>query len=143
VRKPQKYYTKNGISAYWKLIAVRIIANLTKADIENKFEEIFDQYYNLLNDSVIIAGHLASDSWKIVKAKPELQTKITNRLLNIDKTNHKHKELIKAGSIESFNEYYEEAENKDEIIEFVREQLKSQSPKTQKKAKEFLNKWEK
>jgi len=133
----------NSDNSYWKLIAVRIMANLAKADVENKFEKIFDQYYRLLNDSVIVAGHLASNSWKIAKAKPVLQKKITNKLLNIDKTNHKHKELIKAGAIEAFNEYYEEAENKGEIIGFVREQLESQSPKTRKKAKEFLNKWEK
>jgi len=129
-------------NAYWKLIAVRIIANLTKADTKNKFEKIFDKYYDLFNDSVIVAGHLAANSGKIAKAKPKLQTKITNKLLNIDKTDQKHKDLVKAGAIEAFDEYFEEAKNKKKILDFVKKQLNCKSPKTRKKAKEFLKKWE-
>ena len=127
-------------NAYWKLSAVRIIANLTRVDTENRFEEIFNKYYNLLNDSVIVAGHITANSGKIARAKPTLQAEITNKLLNIDKTNQEHKDLVKAGAIESFSEYFEEAKNKDEIIEFVKQQLDSNSPKTKKKAKEFLKK---
>lgn len=128
-------------NAYRKFIAVHIIANLTRADIENRFEEIFDKFYHLFNDSVIVAGHVAADSGKIARAKPNLQSQITNRLLNIDKTNQKHKDLVKAGAIEAFDEYYEEAENKEGIVEFVRQQLQCTSPKTRKKAREFLKKW--
>ena len=133
----------NSDNSYRKLIAVRLIANLTKADTENKFEKIFNKYYNLLNDSVIVAGHLAGNSGKIVKAKPKLETEITNKLLKIDRTDHKHKELIKGYAIEAFSEYFEEAENKKGIIEFVKNQLKAKSPRTRKKAKEFLKKWKK
>ncbi|MGD9394369.1 MAG: hypothetical protein PVJ81_05410 [Dehalococcoidia bacterium] len=128
-------------NAYWKLIAVRLIANLTRADSENKFEKIFDKYYNLLNDSVIIAGHITANSGKIARAKPELQSEITDRLLNIDKTTQKHKDLIKAGAIESFGEYFANSKDKEKIIAFVRQQLNGESPKTRKIAKEFLSKW--
>ena len=128
-------------NAYWKLIAVRIIANLTKADGKNRFEKVFNEYYNLFNDSVIVAGHLAASSGEIAKAKPKLQTKITNKLLNIDKTNQKHKDLVKAGAIEAFDEYFKEAKDKEKILKFVAEQLNSRSPKTRKKAKWFLKKW--
>jgi hypothetical protein len=128
-------------NAYWKLIAVRLIANLVRADSENKFKKIFDKYYNLLNDSVIIAGHITANSGKIARAKPGLQADITNRLLNIDKTTQKHKDLIKAGAIESFGEYFSESKDKERIIEFVRRQLDGESPKTRKIAKEFLEKW--
>jgi len=128
-------------NAYHKLIAVRILANLTHADKENKFEELFDQYYNLLNDSVIVAGHLAACSGTVAKAKPILQFKITQRLLSIDKTTQKHKDLVKAYAIDAFNEYFKEYKNKREILHFVREQLNSSSPKTRKKAEEFLRTW--
>jgi len=128
-------------NAYQRLIAVRMIANLIRADTENKFERILDKYYNLLNDSVIVAGHLTANSGKIAKAKPKLQTKITNKLMNIDKTKQKHKDLVKAGAIEAFDEYFEEAENKEKILEFVKEQLNCESPKTRKKARVFLKKW--
>ena len=90
---------------------------------------------------MIVAGHLAANSGKIAKAKPELQVKITNKLLNIDKTNQKHKDLVKAGAIEAFDKYFEEAKNKNKILEFVKDQLNSKSPKTRKTAKEFLKKW--
>ena len=128
-------------NAYWKLIAVRLIANLTRADTENRFEQIFDKYYNLLNDSVIVAGHITANSGKIARAKPELQAEITDRLLDIDETGQKHKDLIKAGAIDSFSEYFEESGDKEKIIGFVKQQLDCESPKTRKKAKEFLKKW--
>nr|MDO8079254.1 hypothetical protein [Candidatus Freyarchaeota archaeon] len=127
-------------------IAVNILANLTGADKENRFEKIFDQYYSLLDDeSVIPAAQLAGKSGKIAKAKPKLQTKITNKLLAIDETHHEQerKDLIKGYAIESLGEYFEQAENKKEIINFVKKQLNCQSPKTRKIAKEFLKKWDK
>jgi hypothetical protein len=128
-------------NAYWKLIAVRLIANLTTVDIENRFESIFDKYYNLLNDSVIVAGHITANSGKIARAKPGLQDKITARLLNIDKTSQEHKDLVKAGAIDSFGEFFAESNDKEMIMEFVKQQLECESPKTRKKAKEFLKKW--
>jgi hypothetical protein len=61
-------------------------------------------------------------------------------LLNIDQTHHEsgRKDLIKASAIESFNEYFEEIKNKEEVIEFVKTQLRSKSPKTRKLAEKFL-----
>jgi hypothetical protein len=133
----------SSYNSYKKLIGLRIIANLTKVDKENKFEKIFYKYYRILNDNrTMTAGHIASNSGKIAKAKPNLQIKITEKLLNIDKTHTgKQKELIKAYAIEAFDEYYEEVEDKKKINDFIKKQLESESPKTRKKAKEFLEKW--
>lgn len=127
-----------------KYIASYLIASLTLVDRDNRFEGIFDKYYGLLNDkSIIPAAHVAANSGKIARAKPKLQAKITEKLLNIDKTHHNpdHNELIKSHAIEAFGEYFEQAKDKKRIVEFVRNQLKSKSPKTRKKAKEFLEKW--
>jgi hypothetical protein len=123
---------------YRKFIAVHILARLVKRDSEGKFERIFDLYYDLLGGSVMVAGHVTELSARIVKAKPELESKVTERLLNIDQTAQKHKDLIKAGAIDSFIEYFDVAKDKESIIEFVRGQLNSTSPKTKKKAKEFF-----
>jgi hypothetical protein len=126
-----------------KYIALHIIANLTRADSENKFDGLFDEYYELLNDdSVVIAAHLAGNSGKIAKVKPELQTRITDRLLSIDETQHtpEHKNLIKSYAVESLDEYFEEAKDKEKVIEFVKMQVGNKSPRTRKKAKEFLKK---
>ena len=92
----------------------------------------------------MVAGQATLNSGKIAKVKPHLESKITNILLSIDKI-HKGKqtELMKAYAIEAFNDYYEEASDKMRILEFVRAQLESESPKTKKMAKEFLKKVEK
>ena len=130
-------------NTYWRISALQLIANLTRTDSENKFEKIFDKYYALLDDkSMIPAAYIAGASGKIIKAKPELETKITTRLLKIDETHHdpERRDLIKSYAIESFSECFEETKNKKEIIEFVKKQLSSKSLRTRKKAKEFLKK---
>lgn len=132
-------------NTYFKYIAIYIIANLVKVDHKNRFEKIFNKYYALLDDeSVIPPAHVAANSLKIAKAKPHLQTKITNRLLGIDKTHHKpeRKDLIKSYVIEAFGELIGGARNKKKMLQFVSDQLEAKSPRTKKKAKEFLKKWE-
>ena len=134
-------------NTYHKISAIIIIANLTGAgaDTENKFETIFNEYFNLLDDkSMITATYVCRNSWKIVKAKPKLQTKVTNRLLDIDKTHHnpERKDLIKGYAIESFYNYFEEVKNKKKVIDFVKKQLESKSPRTRKEAEKFLKKME-
>ena len=64
--------------------------------------------------------------------------------MNIEKT-HKGKQIdsIKAYVIEAFNKYFTESSDKNEILDFVKAQLDSKSPKTRKLAKEFLKKNEK
>jgi hypothetical protein len=129
-------------NSFHKYIAIWIIANLAKADPENKFETLFNDYYGLLGDkSVIPAAHVAAKSGKIALAKPALQTEITNRLLDIDNTVQKHKDLVKASAIEAFDAYFEKSKDQARIIEFVKAQLNCESPKTRKMAKEFLEKW--
>jgi len=128
-------------NTYHKLSAIEILASLTCADAANKFEKIFSRFYALMNDkSFITAGYLARASGTIAKAKPKLQTKITNRLLNIDKTHHdpERRDLVKASAIEALAEYFDRAKNKKRIVDFVKEQLNSKSPKTRKVARDFL-----
>jgi hypothetical protein len=123
-----------------RYISINLLANLAKIDVKNKFETIFDEYFsNIAGERTMVAGQAALNSGKIAKAKPKLQPKITNRLLNIEKTHQgKQIELIKAYVIEAFNEYFEESLDKNQILDFVRAQLESKSPKTRKVAKEFL-----
>jgi hypothetical protein len=95
------------------------------------------------DESVIPAAHVAVCSGKIAFAKPELQAEITSRLLAIDSTVQRHKDLVKASAIEAFETYFEKSKDKARITEFVKAQLNCESPKTRKKAKEFLKKWNK
>jgi hypothetical protein len=130
-------------NSYHKMSAVHLLTNLVKVDVEDKFLKIFDSYYSLLDDkSIIVAIYVAGNSAQIVRAKPHLENRITNILLNIDKTHHPagRKELIKAGAIEAFMEYFADAGNKAKIIAFVTKQQDSESPKTRKIARAFLKK---
>jgi len=133
-------------NSYRKMSAIHLIANLTKVDTENRFEKIVDKYYGLLDDkSMIVAIYVAASSGGIVKAKPQLEREITNRLLDIDRTHHPEgrKPLIKAGAIEAFDKYFPEAADKERIISFVKEQQNCDSPKTRKIGQNFLRKWKK
>jgi len=128
-----------------KYIGIHLLARLAVVDKDDKFKAVFAGYYHLLGDkSVISAAHVAGNSGRMAKAKPELEARITERLLGIDKTRHKpgHRELIKSYAIDAFNEYFAQTEDKKRILTFVRKQLDSESPKTRKKVREFLNKWE-
>lgn len=147
--QPQTLYSKwdyfeeflESDNTYHKLSAVLLLANLTQIDKDNKFERLFDRYYDLLDDkSFITAAYVAGASGKIARAKPRLRTRITNRLLNIDKTHHnpERKDLVKASIIEAFEEYIGQTRNKKRIVDFVQQQLNCRSPKTKKAAKEFL-----
>ena len=128
---------------FHKVIGIQILANLSKVDTLNKFDNIYDDYCDLLDaKSVMTAAHLAASIGKIAKNKPHLREKLTQVLLDIDKTHHEigRKDLIKASIIDSFMEYVNDIKNKEEIVRFVTQQLNSKSPKTKKKAEEFLKK---
>jgi hypothetical protein len=136
----------NRENTHSKYIASYLLASLAAVDKDKKFEEIFDKYYSLLDDkSIIPAAHVARNSGKIVRAKPELEPKITQRLLSIDATRHEpgHKELIKSEAVVAFGEYFEAAKDKEKIIEFVRQQARGKSPKARRTAKKFLETWAK
>ena len=128
---------------YRRFIGINLLANLATIDTKNKFEKTFDRYFSQIDsDRTMVAGQAVLNSGKIAKAIPNLQTKITNKLLNIDKIYHgKQTNLMKAYAIEAFDEYFEEASDKEKILDFVKIQLESKSPKARKAAKEFLKRW--
>ena len=133
-------------NTFLRVIGATTIAHLTRVDTKNKFEKIFDKYYSLLEDeSMINAANIAGRSGIIAKAKPHLQSKITNKLFEIDKTHHSSecKNIIKGKAILSFNEYIDEFEDKEEIIKFVKKELNNTRSATRKKAEKLLKKWEK
>jgi hypothetical protein len=126
-------------NAYQQMIAVSILANLTVVDSEGKFDEIFDDYFDLLDGrSLITARYVAGGAGTIAQVKPALQESITRRLLTSEKTHHKNNELIVHDAIDSFDAYFSEIKNQNKIFAFVKRHLKSDSPKTAKRAREFL-----
>jgi hypothetical protein len=136
-------YLKSS-NSYHKMSATHLIANLVKVDAGDRFEDIFDLFYDLLDDkSMVVAYYVAQNSAKIIKAKPELESRIIQRLLAIDETHHPpgRKELIKTGIIEAFDALFEDSGVRPELMDFVRGQTDSESRKTAKAVKAFLEKW--
>ena len=128
-------------NAYHRSAALQLIANLTSVDEENKFEDIFDPYFDLLDDEkIIVTRYLVQNAGTIARAKPSLRTRIVERLLGIDETHHKHKDLIKGDAIQSFEEFFEDYPDRERILGFVEQQLECSSPKARKAAKAFLDK---
>ena len=126
-------------NAYHRMAAVHVIANLTNADVENRFDGLFSQYFSHLEDkSFIVARYVAQSAGIIAKAKPRLQRRITDTLLTIEHTPHKHVDLLKSDAIESFMVYFNEAEDKDTIIAFIKAEFSGDSPRCRKVAKAFL-----
>jgi hypothetical protein len=134
----------NSKNNYHKYIAVYLLADLTVVDSENKFDEIFDDYFMILGgDKAMTASHVALNSSKIALNKPELQDKIIDILLNIDNIHKgKQKELIKAYAIEALQKMYRRIKDKERVMNFIKEQLDSSSPKTRDLAACFVQKYE-
>jgi len=128
---------------YHKMSAVLIIANLTSVDKEKKFDRLFDEFYGYLKtEKTITSIYILKSSGKIASFKTHLIEKITKILLDIEKIyTGKQIELVKSAVIESFCDYFDSIENKKAIIDFVKKQTNSVSPKTKKIAKEFLKKY--
>ena len=130
-------------NSYHKMSAVLIIANLTSVDKEKKFDRLFEEFYGYLKtEKTITSIYILKSSGKIAGFKPYLIEKITKILLDIEKIYiGKQIELVKSAVIESFYDYFESIENKKAIIDFVKKQTNSVSPKAKKIAKEFLKKY--
>ena len=128
--------------------ALSIIANLTKVDVEKKFDDIFAKYYHFINDEYMVTvANVVGNSSKIALAKPYLVPKITDELLEVEEisiTPHlteECKRVIAQGAIKSMDSFFEEIEDKERVFSFVKKYLKSPRKQLRKAAEDFLKKW--
>ena len=130
-------------NAFFRSIALRLVADLTGADEEGRFEDLFDEYFGLLNDEkVMVARYLVQSASQVARQKPHLREKIAERLLDIDQTHHAEgrKALIKADAVVFFETFFEELPDKEKVLAFVEAMLTCSSPKARKAAQTFLSK---
>jgi hypothetical protein len=132
-------------NSYHRDFALEIIGNLTKVDQENRFAEIEDDYFGIINDEKFMTGNCCvKNLLKIYRHRPEQQERTIETLLDIDNRcdyTEKQKGVLKADVLEIFDEVYEEVPERDEINEFIRTEVNCISPKTRKKAKELIKKY--
>jgi len=128
--------------------AIITIANLTKVDLEKKFDSIFDKYYSFLDDEYMVTvANLVGNSGKIALAKPYLTQKITDKLLkveNISITPHLSEEckrVITQNAIKTFDLFFSQIEEKDKVISFVKKHLNSSRETLRTESENFLKRW--
>ncbi|WXG46906.1 MAG: hypothetical protein WED05_09655 [Candidatus Atabeyarchaeum deiterrae] len=151
-RNPQVLYPKwdffadmlDSSNTFLKCDGVFIIGHLTRVDSENKIARLFEKLYKLLNDeSMITAASLIGVSAIIAKAKPELQTRITDALLSINQTHHgsECKNVLKGHIISTLDTYFMDLKEREKALDFIRVELRNSRPATKKKAEKFMKKW--
>jgi hypothetical protein len=154
--KPEKLYPR--IDFFVKLLdndnkiikwnAMDALANLTRVDRENKFDQIFTRYFGFLFDETMItAGHVIGNSGKIARAKPYLTQRITDELLKIESIRPKGhltqecKNILLGDAILAFATYFDQIENRGDVVSFAKRQLHNTRNATKKKAEAFLKKF--
>lgn len=135
----------NHENSYHRDFGLSLISNLTKMDEENRFSSIFEDYFKHLDDAKFMtARHCVQNTAKILVNKSSLNDDIINILLDIDSWcsfSPKQKALLKSDVIEVFDGFYNGINDKKRVNKFVNAELDSISPKTKKRAKEFISKY--
>jgi hypothetical protein len=128
--------------------ALVIIANLTRVDVNNKFDAIFDKYYNLVSDGYMVTvANVVGNSATIALGKPYLVPKITEKLLtvkDVQLTPHlteECKRVIAQQTIKTFDQFFNKVEQKETVLTFVRTYVESSRVKLKKIAEAFIEKW--
>jgi hypothetical protein len=127
--------------AFAKTPAVHLLAALVPADRERRFDRSFNAFFSLLEDDAIsVAAHVARLAGPIAGARPDLEPRITRRLLALDKSHFDsgRRDLVKSYALEAFGAYFDSATRPASMISFARAMSTSKSPRAAKAARAFL-----
>jgi len=129
--------------------AIITISNLVSADDANKFDEIYEEYFSLINSaSMITAGNVIGCSWKIVLKYPLYEEDITNRLLKVvdyiyfnkGKPSPECRNIIIGKVLDSFEKYFKMSGSKSRMIDFAESQTENTRKTVARKAADFFEK---
>lgn len=135
-------------NSFIKWDGIMTLANLSGVDEGNQFGPIYEDYFDLIGDpQMITAGNAIGSAWKIVLAKPELESDITRRLLAVTDIVYLNKgepspecNRIACGHVlDCFDHYFEHSENRTAMLRFAQSQLESSRTAVAKKAELFLH----
>jgi hypothetical protein len=137
----------NSGNKIFKWSAILIIANITRCDNKNKFDNIFDLYFSEIRGPIMItAANIVKGSAIIAKAKPYLTEKITNEIFKIKNAAYQTDEclnIVIGHAISSFDKFFTQINNKKDVLDFVRDQINNRRKPTRSKAEKFIKKWDK
>lgn len=134
-------------NSFIKWGSIITLSNLLESDCDEKFLEIFDHYFSLLNSpTMITAANVVGNAWKIVKRYPEREPDITKRLLLVTnntyfakgKPSPECKNVLYGHMIDCFDRYFPESQSQPEILDFVYSQQDNPRPKVARAAQLFI-----
>ena len=132
-------------NSYHRDFALEILGNLTQVDKENRFAEIADEYFGIVNDEKFMTGNCCVKNLiKIYRYKTEHRERIIETLLDIDNRcdySDRQKAVLKADVLEIFDEVYSDLTEQEKIEAFIKEERHSISPKTRAKARQLVEKY--
>lgn len=83
--EPTRMLRRGG--AFTKYPALYLIAALLPADRQRRFDRSFAAYFDLLDDKAVsVAARTARLAARVVAARPDLEPRVTRRLLALDRT---------------------------------------------------------
>lgn len=127
--------------AFTKYPALYLIAALLPADRQRRFDRTFAAFFNLLDDEAVsVAAHTARLAARVVAARPDLEPRVTRRLLALDRTHFDsgRRDLVKSYALEAMGTYLESARSRRAIRRFAEGMLASSSPRAVRAARLFL-----
>jgi hypothetical protein len=132
-------------NSYHRDFALTILANLTKVDQDNLFSKLFDGYFEHLNDTKFMTSLCCvRNSLKIIRNKPELRETILALLLDVNQRctfPEKQVALMKFDILVIVDSVYAETRDKESLQAFIKAGIHSISPKTRRKAKDLVKKY--
>jgi hypothetical protein len=132
-------HAKNRILT-WE--AIRILANLSRADSEGKIEALLDTYFGPIRGPVLItAANIIKGSATIARAKPHLTPRVVNELLGIEKASYRTPEcrnIALGKAIDALDAIFEQIEDPKPVLRFVRKQQHNPRQATRRRAERFL-----
>jgi len=154
-QKPELLYPHFEDIAKWlhhknsfiKWDSILTLSNLSSVDHEDRFKAIYQDYFGLIRDpQMITAANVVGNAWKIVLAKPELESDITRILLEVPNITYINKggpspecNCIVCGQVlECFEHYFDYSRNQSAMINFAEGQLCSHRKSVVKTAEKFL-----
>ena len=126
--------------AFTKYPVVYLIAALLPADRQRRFDRTFAAFFNLLNDEALsVAAHTARLAAQVVAARPDLEPRVTRRLLALDRTQFDlgRRDLVKSYALEAMASYLAISRSGPAILHFAEGMLTSPSPRAVKAARAY------
>lgn len=136
-------------NSFIKWDAITILSNLVLIDKDSRFDSVYDDYFDLINDpQMITAGNLIGNAWKIILANPNYEEDVTKRLLMVSGITYLNEgepspecnNIICGHTIDCFDRYFDVSKYKEDITEFVKSQLNNPRKSVSMKAEKFLKK---